>query len=176
MNHACPLAVSLALLGLLAPACNDGTDTYVVVDNEYPASASVPSVIYQAYWEATTFQTPIPPGTSSAPETTVTASGNTAYAVLAPGWDPTSGAPPTSFVVLESRSVYSVHLRDTLHIPVDDATFAGNCAAGSFLDTSDANTITTLVFPGIFAGTTYDPATCTTTRTGDGGLAEAGDP
>jgi hypothetical protein len=168
-----PIAVSLALL---AVACNDGTDTYVVVANDYPASASVPLVVYQAYWEATAFQTPIPPGTSSAPQNTVAASANTAYAVLAPGWDPTSGVRPTSFVVLESRSGYSVQLRDTLSIPVDDTTFAGNCVTGSFLDTSDANTITTLVFPSIFAGTTYDPATCTTTPTGDGGLAEAGDP
>jgi hypothetical protein len=62
-----------------------------------------------------------------------------------------------------------VSLGDTLHIPVDDATFTGNCAAGSFLTQAQADFITREVFPGDFASRSYDAATCTTTPIGDAG-------
>jgi hypothetical protein len=107
----------------------------------------------------------------------VPASDNTAWVVLAPGWDPSSSSPPKSFVVLQSLSGFAVHLNDTLHIPVDDADFAGNCVSGSTLTQSQADFITQLVFvkdpvtggPGIFQGLQYDAATCTTTPVGDAG-------
>jgi hypothetical protein len=144
-------------------------DTSVVLDNDYPSSAAAPIVVYQAVWQAVTFTTPVPPGSSSAPQSTVPASSNTAYAVLAPGWPTDASTPPTSLVVVQSQSGFSVHLDDTLHIPVDDTTFVGNCAAGSILSQSQADFITQLVFPTIFAGLEYDAATCTTTAVGDGG-------
>jgi len=50
-----------------------------------------------------------------------------------------------------------------LHIPVDDATFSGNCAAGSVLTQTQADFITRRVFATDFAGRHYDAATCTTT-------------
>jgi hypothetical protein len=70
---------------------------------------------------------------------------------------------------MQSRSGFAVHLNDTLHIPVDDADFAGNCATGSALTQSQADFITQLVFPGTFQGLQYDAATCTTTSVGDAG-------
>jgi len=51
---------------------------------------------------------PVAPGESSAPQSTVAASDNTAYVVLAPGWDPASSAEPSCLVVLQSRQGYGV--------------------------------------------------------------------
>lgn len=154
----------------LGYGCN-APDTSVVLDNDYPSSAAAPIVVYQAYWppQAVLFATPVPPGSSSSPQSTVPSSSNTAYAVLAPGWPADASIPPTSLVVVQSRSGFSVNLDNTLHIPVGDAKFIGNCAAGSFLSQSQADFITRLVFPTIFANLQYDAATCTTTAVGDGG-------
>jgi hypothetical protein len=145
--------------GALIAACAPSTS--VVLENDFPAGE--PSkVIYQAFWQAVPFQTPIPPGQSSEPQSTVPASANSAYVVLAPGWDPSSTTPPTSFVVLQSRSGVSVELDGSLHILVDDTTFAGDCAAGSFLTQQQAEFITRRVFQNVFQGLTYDASTCTT--------------
>jgi hypothetical protein len=165
------LALSLALV---VAGC-DGPSTNVVVDNGYPPYASVPLVVYDAYWQAVAFEQPdgaadpIPPGDSSEPQTTVPASANTAYVLLAPGWDPTSATPPTSFIVLQSQAGFAVSLGDTLHIPVDDTTFTGNCATGSFLTQAQADFITERVFAKDFVSLRYDAATCTTTPAGDAG-------
>jgi hypothetical protein len=160
-----PFAVAFAALAL---GCTI-PQTNVVLDNDYPAAQAAPLVAYAAIWQAVIFPSPVAPGSSSAPQSTVPASANTAYVVLAPGWDPTSPTKPTSFVVLQSRSGFAVDLGDTLHIPVDDTTFAGNCAAGSLLTQAQADFITQYVFPSTFAGFHYDAATCTTTQTGDAG-------
>jgi hypothetical protein len=165
MARIAPAALSLALMsnGCTPP------DTSVVLDNEYPASATRPLVVYRAYWQAVSFDSPVPPGSSSAAEPTVPASANTAYAVLAPGWDPKSSTAPSSFIVLQSEAGFSVQLDGTLYIRVDDTTFIGNCAAGRFLTQSQADFITSLVFPTVFAAKHYDAATCATTPMGDGG-------
>jgi hypothetical protein len=145
----------------------DTPHTDVVLDNDYPASQTDALVVYRATWQAITFQDPVAPGSSSDPRSTIAASENTAYVVLTPGWDPAGAAAPTSFVVLQSRQGFAVHLNNTLHIPVDDATFLGNCGAGSFLTQPQADFITQLVFPGVFTSLHYDAATCTTTPIGD---------
>jgi hypothetical protein len=139
----------------------------VVLENDYPVSGTDALVVYQAAWQAISFQDPIVPGFSSDLLSTIAASENTAYVVLAPGWDPTSAAAPTSFVVLQSRQGFGVHLNNTLRIPVDDTTFTGNCVAASFLSQAQADFITQLVFPGVFASLHYDAATCTTNPIGD---------
>jgi hypothetical protein len=156
-------------------ACDKPT-TKVVLDNKYAASSSNALVVYQATWQAVSFQAAdggpviaLPPGASSNPQSTVSASANAAYVVLAPGWDPTSPTEPTAFVVLQSKSGFAVHLNDTLHIPVDDTTFAGNCAAGSVLTQDQADFITQRIFPSVFATVTYDAATCKTTPLPDAG-------
>jgi hypothetical protein len=159
------LALSLALV---ASGCDD-PQTSVVLDNGYAPYTTVPLVVYRAYWQAVSFEDPVAPGASSAPQSTVPASDNTAYVLLAPGWDPTSSAPPTSFIALQSRSGFAVHLGDTVHIPVDDTTFAGNCASGSVLTQAQADFITQLVFANDSGSFTYDAASCTTTRIGDAG-------
>lgn len=151
----------------LAAGCFAHPDTAVVVENDYPEATTEPLVVYSAFWQAVSFQEPIVPGSSSSRQATVPASANTAYVVLAPGWDPTSPTPPTSFVIMQSRSGFSVSFDSTLDIPVDDTTFAGNCSAGSFLSQSQADFITQRVFPGIFASFHYDASTCTTTSVGD---------
>jgi hypothetical protein len=159
------------IVALLAAGCLnvDTPYTWVVLDNDYPASAETPLVVYEAFWQAVTFSTPVPPGASSDRQSTVPASDNTAYAVLAPGWDPTSSSPPTSFVVLQSsQGGFAVNLNRTLHIPVDDTHFAGNCSSGSVLTQTQADFITQIVFPSTFAGLHYDAATCTTASATDG--------
>ena len=50
---------------------------------------------------------------------------------------------------------------DTLHIRVDDANVAGNCAAGQPLTQAQADFVTQSIFPGAFAGPAFDAATCT---------------
>jgi hypothetical protein len=154
-------AAICALLAPFAIGC-DAPSTNVVLDNDYPPSAANALVVYHAFWQAVSFTTPISPGASSDPRSTVAASANTAYVLLAPGWDPTSTTPPTSFIVLQSVGGFDVHLNDTLHIPVDDTTFAGHCAAGSFLPQDQSDFITQRVFASDFAGRSYDAATCAT--------------
>jgi hypothetical protein len=168
MPASCSLR-ALVICALIAPFATgcDTPSTNVIVDNDYPVSATPALVVYRAFWQAVELRAPIAPGSSSDAETTVAASPNTAYAVLAPGLDPTAGAPaPTSFVVLQSRQGFAVHWNSTLHIPVDDTTFAGNCAAGSVLSQEQADFITERVFACDFAGLHYDAATCTATGAG----------
>lgn len=167
-----PLA-AVAAMALAAASFALGCDkpsTNVVFDNQYAADSG--DVIYQAQWSAVAVSTPVPPGMSSAPADSVPASANTAWVALAPGWDPTSMTPPTSFVVLRSASGFDLHINNTLHIPVDDSTFVGNCAAGSTLSQDEADFITQRVFQGAFIGLTYDASTCTTSMPAptDGGM------
>jgi hypothetical protein len=138
-----------------------------VLDNDYPTGSQL--VIYEAFWQSVAFTPPpagtfppLPPGASSDAAPALAASPNTAYVVLAPGWDPASTSPPTTFILLQSRDGFALHFNDTLDIPVDDSTFVGNCMAGSTLPQSEADFMTERVFQTLFAGLTYDAATCTT--------------
>lgn len=151
--------ITRVAIGILV-AC-DTPHTQVVVDNAYPSSSA--NVVYRAFWEASAFTTPVAPGSSSDAVNSVFASPSTAYVLLAPGWNVASDAPPTSLVVLRSRSGFELHSGDTLVISVSDATFDGNCAANSFLAQADADFITHDVFAAEFAGLHYDAATCTVT-------------
>jgi hypothetical protein len=146
-----------------AVGCDLDTQTNVVLENDYPASSSLPLVVYRAKWQAVKFTVPVAPGSVSDTQPTVSASPNIAYVILAPGWDPASAQPPRSLVVMQSRAGFSVHEGDTLHIGVDDTTFEGNCASGSPLSQAQADFITQLVFPGNFVSLRYDAASCTTT-------------
>jgi hypothetical protein len=169
-------AVGLAALVAFVAGCDQAPDTKVVVDNDYSPSAPVPLVVYRAFWQAVSFQQPVVPGSSSPVQSTFSAADNTAYALLAPGWDSTGDAGlPTSFVLLQSRSGLTVHFDQTLHIPVDDSTFVGNCAAGSFLTQEQADFMAQRIFTSpIFADAAllpfhYDAATCTLSFLADGG-------
>jgi hypothetical protein len=158
--------VPFAIGALVALGCG-APRTLVVFDNDYAASPTDAKVVYRVTWQAVALQDPIVPGASSDPQSTIAASENAAYAVLAPGWDPASGTVPSSLVVLQSREGFAVHLNNTLRIAIDDATFIGNCAAGSPLSQDQADFITQLVFPDVFTSLHYDAATCSITPIGD---------
>ncbi len=169
------VARTFTALGLAFVAgCERGPSTTVVLDNDYPATSTGALVVYRAYWQAVPFKGAVAPGSSSDTMDATPASANAAYVALAPGWDPDAAAPPASFVFLLSRKGFDVHLDGALRIPVDDATFIGNCGAGSFLSRAQADFITErifndAIFPNAFPPLAYDPATCTTTLVGDAG-------
>ena len=165
----------LVLLSVLS-ACIKAPDTTVVIENRYPPLATNELVIYRASYKEVgevpvdngpAFNQPIMPGSASDPQPVVASSDNPAYVLLAPGWDPASPSPPTSFVVLESHAGFSVNYGTELRIAVDDTTFAGNCAAGSVLTQADADFITQRIFRAEFANLHYDAASCTTTVLGN---------
>jgi hypothetical protein len=157
------LATPALLVALAATACDDPSATTVTVDNAYPLSATYPAVVYRATWETASLQVPLAPGESSDPIDTVPASTSPAYVLLAPGWDPASGAKPASLVVLQSKVGYDVHLGGAVRFAVSDETFDGRCDVGSPLTQEQADFITKSVFPSDFASLAYDAATCTVT-------------
>jgi len=151
-----------AVATLCASACAGVLDsaplTRAILDNRYGAGLTV----HRGYWQAVSFADPVAPGASSDLQDTVPASPNKAYVLLTTG-------PSSALVVLQSRIDFGVALDQIVHIPVDDSTFAGNCAAGSPLTQAEADFITKLVFPQDFADLHYDAATCTTSSIGDAG-------
>jgi hypothetical protein len=155
-----PALVS-TLAAVAASACSL-PDTEAVVANHYAATTD--SVVYRVVWTDLRFTDTILPGADSAPQPAFEASTNTAYALLAPGFEPTSVPTPQRLVVLESITGFAASLGDTTTITVDDTTFAGNCAGGSHLPQAEADLLIARVFRTEFAplaGTTYDAATCT---------------
>jgi hypothetical protein len=165
------VALASCCCAAIAFACEKAPETTVAIENRYPQSPTNALVIYRASYKeigetrgttGAAFDQPIPPVASSEPQSVVSASENTAYVLLAPGWDPASSAPPTSFIVMQSRVGFALRLNETLRIPVDDTTFAGNCAVGSFLTQPEADFITQRIFPTEFATFGYDAASCTT--------------
>ncbi len=159
------VALLAALLSLAA--CGTETPTQAVAVNGYarPASRAGTSdeiTVYRVWYATTLFRVPVAPGSTSDPIRTVPGRA-TAYAVLAPGWDPSSSKEPTTFVPVKSKRSLSVARGDTLELIVSDRTFTGRCGGSEPLDASDAEFITQRIFPGEFEGVTYDPATCTST-------------
>jgi hypothetical protein len=156
-------ALPLCLLGLLTATpllgCDDTASTVVVVNHLDDAS------VYKVWWNTTLIADPVPPGLTSPAERTVPAN-DFAYALLAPDWSPESGGPPTALIPIRSTDRLSLPRGAALDIVVSDGTFVGNCTAGTPLDAEGAAFIVERIFPGDFAGATYDPATCTTRRTG----------
>jgi hypothetical protein len=172
------LLVSIALLG--AAACDTENPTMVVVDNGY---APVPDggdpktqmTVFKVWWVTSLLPDAVGPGGEGQPQRTVP---NTdfAYALIAPGWDPSSPMPPTTFVAARSAVRLTASRGDTLHVPVSDNTFVGNCAVGKPLLQDDADFITQRIFPAEFTGSTYDAATCVATgSSADAGVDATGD-
>ena len=158
-RHRCALGLAIALIA--AAGCN-GDPTTAVVENGYPAAWRAGTMtVFKVWWVTTLFPSPVAPGASSETERTIAAT-DFAYALLAPGWSP-GGGPPARLVALASAQPLTATPHDLLTITVDDAHFVGDCAAGSTLDAADAELIVERIFPGDFAGATYDPSTCTTT-------------
>lgn len=157
------------IAALLAVSGCDTPHTSVIVENRYSTSEPTPFVVYKAHWLATRFEDPLLPGEVSAEQTSFSASPNTAYALIAPGWDPAAGA-PTSFLLLQSRGDFALSFNDTLRIPIDDAHFTGNCAVRSRLTQEQAEFIAQQVFPSDLSSFKYDALTCKTSiNPADGG-------
>jgi hypothetical protein len=163
-------------------ACDGETPTRAVVANAYSdlpdrAGPSTEIVVYKAWWGTTLFADPVIPGSTSDELRTVPAEA-TAYALLAPGWDPASATAPTTLIPVRSIAKLAVSRGEVLQITVSDATFAGRCSAGQPLSREDAAFITERIFPGEFTDRIYDAQTCTTTaaETGDAGADGDQDP
>jgi hypothetical protein len=154
-------ALRVAIAAVVAAAGCDTPETDVVFVNSYPAPAD--GAIYDAFWLNVRLPAPLAVGDAAAPLAVPQTSGTIAYALLAPGYDPSSPSPPTRLLALESVTPYPVGLGDTLTLAIDDTAFIGDCAAGAPLDQADANFITQRVFASEFANLAYDAATCTTT-------------
>src|SRR5215469_11192668 len=127
---------------LAATSCATEDATIAVVDNGYPTKITV----FKVWWQTTVFVDAVAPGGEGTAERTVPAT-DTAYAILAPGWDPSSKTPPPVLLPAKSIAPFGTSRGETLHIVVSDATFAGNCAAGEPLTQPDADFITQRIFP-----------------------------
>jgi hypothetical protein len=162
---------------MLAAGCDD-TEATAVVDNAYPTLADggidpLNSItVVRGWWLVTVFTDPIAAGTSSDSHRVVNGL-DSAYLVLAPGWDPRSGEPPTHLIPAKTKTAIGVSKGDVLHITANDENLVGNCAAKQPLTQTDADFITQNIFPNEFAGFTYDAATCTLTPISDGGISDA---
>ena len=173
------LFTAAAVAGVAIAACDSETATTAVVENGYPAppdggDPAKQTVVYRTWWVATYFPDPVPGGMASS-ELRIIPGSDFAYAVLAPGWDPASTTPPTSFVVVKSKSPLTVGRSEVLHVAISDQTFAGNCAAKQPLSQSEADFITQSIFPGEFMNATYDAKTCVTTPVPMDGGDEGGE-
>jgi hypothetical protein len=159
--------VSISLLG--AVACDTENPTMVVADNDYPVlpdggDPTLEMTVFKVWWVTSLLPDPVPPGGEGQPQRTVPGT-DFAYAVLAPGWDPSSLTAPSRFVAVKSATTLSASRGDTLHVRVSDDGFVGNCGAGKPLSQEDADFITQRIFPGEFSGKTYDATTCTASAT-----------
>ena len=174
------LRVSFAVAALAG--CETADPTMALVDNGYAASPdadpSTDVTVYKAWWSVALFPDAVPAGQTSAPVRVVPGT-DLAYALLAPGWDPVSGSTPVVLVPVQTKQKLSVDRGEALHILISDATTIGNCASGQPLSMEDAAFIVDRIFPGDFAGVTYDPATCSTTPIAEDagiGTRDAADP
>jgi hypothetical protein len=154
--------VCVSCFPLLA-ACNTSNPTSALLFNEYPpnATSSVDSsTVYKGWWSVALFADPVLAGQVSDPERAVPGT-DYGYALLAPGWDPSSGAPPTKLIPVRSTEKLSVVRGDTLNFLVSDSQTLGNCGGSQALSQEDADFITQRIFPGEFANVNYDATSCT---------------
>jgi hypothetical protein len=164
----------IALLFPMLAACGTETPTRATVVNGYAeAGDGAPAaqlVVYRVWYSTTLFRDPVLPKASSGVQRIVPGS-DEAYAVLTSHWDPASGDTPRAFIPVRSRRALSVARGDVLQIVVSDATFVGRCDGEGPLTQSQADFITTRIFPAEFTGVHYDAATCTAETVSDAGAA-----
>lgn len=157
---------------LAVTACDTETATHAAVENAFPevpegGDPATRVIVYKTWWETTLFTEPVAPMTTSSELRTVPER-DTAYAILAIGWDPASGIAPTKLLPVRSKDTLAVSRGEVLRIVLSDATFVGNCAANQPLSQEEADFITRRIFPGEFAARTYDAKTCTSSPIDDG--------
>ena len=159
------LALFLLLLTLVD--CETETPTTAVVVDGYPAAPdggnpTTEISVFKAWYVTTLFVDGVAPGATSGEQRIVPAN-DYAYAILAPGWDPSSMSPPTTRIPVRSFGRITASRGEALRITVSDAAFEGNCLGGKPLSQEDADFITQRIFPGDFASVAYDAKTCTST-------------
>jgi hypothetical protein len=161
----CTVALALLFSALLSFAgCDTSEPTSAVVDNGFPAppdggDPALQTAVFKVWWFVTLFPDPVAAGSSSDVNRVVPAS-EYAYALLAPNWDPASGAPPTTLIPVRLKDKVSVARGDIVRITVSEETVEGNCSGGTALSQDDADFITQRIFPGDFASVTYDAVRC----------------
>jgi len=162
--------------------CNTSEPTTAVLSNEYPSESDASSVdslvVYKGWWSVALFPEAVPAGQVSDPVRIVSGS-DYGYALLAPGWDATIGAPPTTLIPLRSAQKLSVGRGELLTFVVSERATLGDCKTSVPLSQDDADFITQRIFPGEFAGLVYDAANCTTSpisRAEGGAGGESGEP
>ena len=162
---------------LLLAACSTSGPTSALLLNEFPsasvAGAKDSMTVYKGWWSVALFAAPVLAGQTSDPERAVPGT-DYGYALLAPGWDPSSGTPPTRLIPVRSAQRLSVGRGDTLNFLVSDSQTLGNCAGGHALSQDDADFITQRIFPGEFANVNYDATTCTAVAVDSGGAGGEG--
>jgi hypothetical protein len=167
MTWAVTMLATLAL-----PACDDSPTTAVVENTYAPASVMT---VYKTWWVTTLFASPVAAGATSETERTIPGR-DFAYALLAPGWSPEAGGTPSRLVAVKSVAKLAVSEHQLLRIAISGATFVGDCATGPSLTVDDARLVVGDIFPGDFAGLTYDATTCTSSPAlaNDGGHGDGG--
>jgi hypothetical protein len=168
----------------LISACNTSEPTSAVLSNQYPSASSADSSdatpVYKGWWAVAQFPDPVAAGETSDPVRVVLGS-DYGYALLAPGWDSTSGSPPSTLIPVRSAQKLSVARGELLTFVVSEQATIGDCRADNPLTQEDADFVTQRIFPGQFAGLAYDAASCTSVAVddddGDGGSGgESGSP
>ncbi len=181
MRKALPLVFSVCCS--LLTGCETSEPTQAVFDNDYARSGSDPGfseeiVVYKAWWSVAQLTEPVGPGNESDPVRIVPGT-DFAYALLAPGWDRESGAPPSALIPVRTRGELTAARGETLRVPLSDATTLGNCAGVETepLAQADADFITQRIFPAEFSNLSYDAATCVAVPSAvDGPAGGAGAP
>jgi len=161
-----------------AVACNTSEPTTAVLSNEYPnaseASSAASTTIYKGWWSVAQFADPVLPRQVSDPVRIVPGS-DYGYALLALGWDATSGAPPTQLVPVRTVRQLSVARGELLNFLVSPSSIVGDCRNGDPLSQEDAEFITQRIFPGAFTGLAYDAASCSSSPGSTQDAAAGGD-
>src|SRR4051794_16703166 len=106
------IAVFLAIASLPpSMGCNTSEPTTAVLSNEYPPVADASSAdsvsVYKGWWSVAQFPEAVPAGQVSDPVRIVQGT-DYGYALLAPGWDVTTGSPPATLIPLRSAQKLSV--------------------------------------------------------------------
>jgi len=177
MNTSRIVAAACLLSSSLSAGCNTSDPTFAVLSNDYPSAADAGSpdsmAVYKGWWAVAQFADPVAAGQVSDPVRVVQGT-DYGYALLAPGWDPSSGTLPPTLIPLRSATKLSVARGATLNFVISDAATLGNCSAGVPLAQEDADFITQRIFPGEFLGVTYDAALCSPAPASGGAGGDSG--
>jgi hypothetical protein len=127
-------------------ACDEATT--IVVDNTYTDD----TIVDEVWWSQTLVPDQVAPGGES-PAYRTTPANETAYVVAERGGN---------VFVARTTTPLGVNRSAELHVVVSPEKIVGDCATNARLTQPEADFITQSIFPGRFAGSVYDAATCKT--------------